>query len=222
MRRSANQSSIRAVQGGEWDCRQDAWFLPVWSTSGIGSRPRLSSGFAGWPPVRGSIAARWAKIGCRTGVPGNASARLTSRSRRARSSSAEVMPLTSWARSRTGQPRPLVLLGQHLIKSGLEPLTGRRHRGLPAAGTVTPAPRARVSAPRACPALSRPISAGSLATRRRPGLRPCRSSRRRAGRTLIPGCRAGLRLATSGQEALRSLSLWRPAPEGPPPGRRRR
>jgi S-adenosyl methyltransferase len=110
------------------------------------------------------------------------------------------------------------------------PLCGRpgpggarpRSRGLPAAGTVTPAPRARVSAPRACPALSRPISAGSLATRRHPGLRPCRSSQRRAGRTLIPGCRAGLRLATSGQEALRSLSLWRPAPEGPPPGRRRR
>ena len=31
-----------------------------------------------------SIAARWARIGCRTGEPGNASARLTSRSRRAR------------------------------------------------------------------------------------------------------------------------------------------
>ena len=33
-----------------------SWFLPgAGATSGIGSGPRLSSGFAGWPPVRGKL-----------------------------------------------------------------------------------------------------------------------------------------------------------------------
>ena len=41
------------------------------------------------------------------------------------------MPLTSWARSGTGQPRALVLLGQHLIQPGLQLTTGRRHGVLP-------------------------------------------------------------------------------------------
>ena len=53
-----------------------------------------------------SMALMCARMGPRTGEPGNARVRLTVRWRRARSSSSSVIPLTSWGRfSGTGHPR---------------------------------------------------------------------------------------------------------------------
>src|SRR5580692_2541519 len=62
----------------------------------------------------------------RTGEPGNARARLISRSRLARSSWAAVRLLTSWGRSAgIGQPGAVVLFGQHGVELGLQPVSGR-------------------------------------------------------------------------------------------------
>ena len=61
-----------------------------------------------------SMALRCATMGARAGEPGVIRARLTSRSRRVRSSSPTVSWLTSYLRSGTGEPGSVFLLGHYL------------------------------------------------------------------------------------------------------------